>query len=81
MLHLPIDTMYVKCSAEALHANVIFANAAFHQIGLGLKSAGQATHVFDDRFKVSSLPVNHLQLFAYIISISYQDFVLLRMCI
>ncbi|PLW53239.1 hypothetical protein PCANC_07474 [Puccinia coronata f. sp. avenae] len=50
--HLKVAPVTSKCpGAEAMHANVIFANAAFHQIGLGLKPAGPVTHAFDDRFK------------------------------
>ncbi|PLW37358.1 hypothetical protein PCANC_19652 [Puccinia coronata f. sp. avenae] len=49
--HLKVALLASKCSAEARHVNLVFSNAAFHQIGIGSRATGQVTHAFDNRFK------------------------------
>jgi hypothetical protein len=35
-----------------MHANVIFANSAYHQLGSTANTGGAVAHIFDDTFRV-----------------------------
>jgi hypothetical protein len=44
-----------QCSPEDMHANIIFSNAAYHQLGCSTKTSEAVAHVFNETFRVSKL--------------------------
>jgi hypothetical protein len=54
-----------QCSPTARHASIIFSIAAFSQLGVP-RPVAAATHLFDERFRVSNLSqTQHLFLYAF----------------
>ncbi|PLW41419.1 hypothetical protein PCANC_12034 [Puccinia coronata f. sp. avenae] len=49
--HLKIALLTSKCSPKDMHANVIFANAAYHQLGSTANTGGAVAHIFNDTFR------------------------------
>ncbi|PLW57538.1 hypothetical protein PCANC_02621 [Puccinia coronata f. sp. avenae] len=49
--HLKIAMLASKCFPEDRHANLVFANAAYHQLTSNITNSGRVAHVFDDQFR------------------------------
>ncbi|WAR58962.1 hypothetical protein PtB15_10B303 [Puccinia triticina] len=54
--HLIIASLTSKCAPEARHANVIFAQAAFHQLALAARPSLTSNHVYNEGFKLLDEP-------------------------